>query len=450
MSEHFPDSGEANLEIPEAGDFREDGHVRMKIIGVGGAGNNAVDRLKLEDLRGEIELAVVNTDHRVLNQSPVHEKLLIGRNVTRGLGSGGEAELGREAAHADRTALAGLVVGCDVVFILGGLGGGTSSGAMPVLAEEADRAGCLTIAMVTLPFEFEGARRRAQADEALAELRANCHAVIPLPNNILLQQADEKTGVLDAFALADTWIARGVRGIASLLYKTGLVNVDFASLQAAFAFRGGRTLFGVGEGSGEDFAAAALGDLELCPLLHTPEQTRRADSLIVNLTGGIDLTMTQVNEVMRAVTGRFGSRESTTLGVVIDEDRRAFLEIMVIGVTSVSGRGAKRRSAHKSVPAASSPANCPVDSGASGNRSGGRRGTGPEAESLPGDGAGRPVHDSKLPTGGSKQRDQEEFSFEHRVPDHGDYFPRTEKNEYDGEDLDTPTYLRRGIKISLT
>ena len=182
--------------------------IRLKIIGLGGAGNNAVDRLKLDNLT-RVNLAVVNTDSQVLSISPLEEQLLIGRATTRGLGAGGEAEIGRQAAEADRAQLAQLAGGADLIFLLAGLGGGTGSGATPVLAEVAAEAGAVVIAFVTLPFTFEGQRRHRQADESLSRLREICHAVIPLPNDVLLQQMDEDASVLDAFALADQWISRG-------------------------------------------------------------------------------------------------------------------------------------------------------------------------------------------------------------------------------------------------
>ncbi|MFI5335510.1 MAG: cell division protein FtsZ, partial [Opitutales bacterium] len=277
----------------------------LKLIGVGGGGSNAVDRLKLENL-ARLQLAVVNTDLKALNASPVPDKILLGATVTRGLSAGGDPALGRAAADADRDKLAELVGGADLVFLVAGLGGGTGSGAAPVLAELAADAGALVIAFVTLPFSFEGGRRRKQAEEALAELRASCHAVIPLSNDLLLQEGSEQTSMLDAFTHADVWIGRGVKSIWGLLTRTGLINLDFATLRQAFQQRGGKTLFGLGVGEGDAAASAAFTDLQNCPLLQAPETVRKADRLLVSITGGADLGLARVNELMTAVTGEFG------------------------------------------------------------------------------------------------------------------------------------------------
>ena len=405
--------------------------IRLKIIGLGGAGNNAVDRLKLDNLT-RVNLAVVNTDSQVLSISPLEEQLLIGRATTRGLGAGGEAEIGRQAAEADRAQLAQLAGGADLIFLLAGLGGGTGSGATPVLAEVAAEAGAVVIAFVTLPFTFEGQRRHRQADESLSRLREICHAVIPLPNDVLLQQMDEDASVLDAFALADQWISRGVRGIWSMLFQTGLINVDFASLRKAFENRGGKTLFGVGSGKGEDCAGRALNDLLLCPLLHTPEFSRRADSLIVNIEGGTDLSMAKVNEIMGLVTEKFGSRYETVLGAVIDERMQNTVEICVLGTTEINpGQRLRQQQnrpqmpAHiaKNIESAPHPTPSPMGSPRLFSKSTRRR---------------------KL----QREDSQGEFQFAGTDEQRG-CFDATERNYYNGEDLDVPTYLRRGLKIRL-
>src|ERR1043166_6964891 len=244
-----------------------DRNIAIKLVGVGGAGANAVDRLKMENLE-RLQLAVINTDHQALSSSPVQDKVLIGMGVTRGLGAGVDPDLGREAAETDREKITKVVKECDLVFLLAGMGGGTGSGAAPVVAEIAAEAGALVIAFVTMPFSFEGGRRLKQAEEGLLALRKVCDAVIPLPNDILLQEAGENETVLDSFARADEWIGRGVKSIWAMLFKTGLINLDFATLRQAFQQRGGKTLFGLGEGAGENAVADALASLKLCPLLH--------------------------------------------------------------------------------------------------------------------------------------------------------------------------------------
>jgi len=408
------------------GEVGENG-IRIKIIGVGGAGNNAVDRLKLEDL-SNVNLAVVNTDGQVLDSSPLEEKLMIGKRVTRGLSAGGEADVGRQAAEEDRDALCRLVDRIDLLFILAGLGGGTGSGAAPVLAELAAESGAVVIAFVTMPFTLEGARRHNQAVESLSALRSVCHAVIPLPNDMVLQQVDEEATVLEAYALADEWIKRGVRSIWSMLFRTGLMNVDFATLRKSLVNSGGKTLFGLGSGEGEDAVGKAIENLLLCPLLHTPEYSRRADCLIVNISGGPDLTMNKVNEIVTLVTEKFGSRDNTVIGAVIDETMHQRVRICVLGTTDVDARFSYRKK---------KPVHRPVVP---------EKGK-PKEDDQPAEQVR--VHTSKLDAKNRKNdRGQEEFSFAGHDEQRG-FFENTERNLHDGEDLDIPTYLRRGIKIKL-
>jgi len=405
--------------------------VRVKIIGVGGAGVNAVDRVQMNAHEG-VELAAVNTDAQALEGSPIGHKVLIGRAITRGLSTGGDVEIGQKAAEKDETALRQLVDGQDLIFLVAGLGGGTGSGAAPVIARLAAEQGALVIAFVTLPFTLEGARRHEIAENALTSLRASCDAVIPLPNDLLLQQMDESATVLDAFAQADAWISRGVESICMILTQTGLINVDFAMLRKVFAGTGGKTLFGLGRGEGDDFLQEALQDLALCPLLHTPGFAKKADSLLVNIVGGADLGLAQVNQIMSAIADKFGSKEQIVLGAVIDEGRQHSVEICVIGATLVHGYRPVTKPRPASVPAAAADYE--------------REGAKPASASN----ASQPVHESKL---GKRRQDelsldQEEFLFVAPDEQRG-FFDNTERNYFEGEDLDVPTYLRRGIRISL-
>ncbi|MDP2137087.1 MAG: cell division protein FtsZ, partial [Candidatus Didemnitutus sp.] len=247
-------------------DLSADREVRIKLVGIGGGGSNAVDRLQREHL-DRLQLAVINTDFKALSASPVPEKVLSGGNLTRGLSAGGDPELGAAAAAADQEKIAKVVNGTDLVFLVAGLGGGTGSGASLVVADLARESGALVIAFVTLPFTFEGGRRRKQAEEALVELRSRCHAVVPLSNDLLLQEGVEQASVLDSFARADEWIGRGVKSIWGILSRTGLINLDFQTVRTAFQTRGGKTLFGLGVGEGENAAQQAFDDLKSCPLL---------------------------------------------------------------------------------------------------------------------------------------------------------------------------------------
>ena len=415
-----------------------DRDVGIKLIGIGGGGSNAVDRLKMENL-DRLQLAVINTDFKALNISPVQDKILIGTTVTRGLSAGGDPALGYEAADADREKIADIVRGTDLVFIVAGLGGGTGSGAAPVVAEVALEAGALVIAFVTLPFSFEGGRRRKQAEEALAELRAVCHAVIPLSNDLLLQEGTEQTSVLDAFARADAWIGRGVKSIWGLLSRTGLINLDFAALRQAFQQRGGKTLFGLGVGEGENAAMAAFEDLKQCPLLHTPEFARKADRLMVNITGGADLSLTKVNELMTAVTEEFGKEAHVIMGAVIDEELQGRVEVCVLGTTDLGSRNFVRRPPPATKKPEKSPATAtPI----------------PTAVETP-----RPVKTTATTEAGTRspaatatnpadKPQQEEFGFGGSDPvENRGSFNKSDRNLFQGQDLDVPTYLRKGIKI---
>jgi len=424
-------------ELPLEHQLLADRNVAIKLIGVGGAGSNAVDRLKMENL-DRLQLAVINTDYQALASSPVQDKILIGMSVTRGLGAGGDPDLGREAAEADREKIAAVVKGCDLVFLLAGMGGGTGGGAAPIVAEIAAEEGALVIGFVTLPFSFEGGRRLKQADEALRALRQVCDAVIPLPNDVLLQEAADNEAVLDSFARADEWVGRGVKSIWSMLFKTGLINLDFATIRQAFQQRGGKTLFGLGEGRGEQAVTEAIENLKLCPLLHTPEFSRKADRLLVNIIGGTDLTLPKVNEIMGAVAEQFGRDSLIIMGAVIDEALQNRVEICVLGTSDMGGRGTalpRRPSARAKTP-------MPLPGGAPAGMAPGQRTPVGLAAPTP----GAPV-DAGAAKAAAAKAEQDEFGFG-QVESRG-YFEKTDRNLFDGQDLDVPTYLRKGIKVIL-
>jgi cell division protein FtsZ len=427
-------------ELPLEHSLLTDRNIAIKLVGVGGAGSNAVDRLKMENLE-RLQLAVINTDYQALASSPVQDKVLIGMGVTRGLGAGGDPERGREAAEGDREKIATVVKDCDLVFLVTGMGGGTGSGASPVVAEIAAESGALVIAFVTMPFSFEGGRRLKQAEEGLRALRGVCDAVIPLPNDVLLQEAADNETVLDSFARADEWIGRGVKSLWSMLFKTGLINLDFATLRQAFQLRGGKTLFGLGEGKGENAVNDAIGSLKLCPLLHTPEFSRKADRLLVNILGGADLTLPKVNELMTAITEQFGRDSHIIMGAVIDEDMASRVEVCVIGTSDMGGRGMPARrpiaaGVRGKVPAGTAAAR--------GESSSAQAAANPKA---PAEGVAIPERTSESRIVHLQKPSQEEFGFG-EMESRG-HFEKTDRNLFDGQDLDVPTYLRRGIKITL-
>ena len=446
------------LPLPFATDMLTDRRIAIKVIGLGGAGANAVDRLKMEDL-DRLQMAVINTDAQALASSPVQEKILIGAGVTRGLGAGADPDLGRQAAEADREKIVEAVKDCDLVFLIAGMGGGTGSGAAPTVAEIAAEQGAVVIAFVTLPFSFEGGRRAKQADEGLIALRKNCDAVIPLPNDLLLQEAAEGETVLDSFARADEWIGRGVKSIWSMMFRTGLINLDFATLRQAFHTRGGKTLFGLATGAGEDPVAEAIESLKLCPLLATPEFARKADRLLVNIVGGTDLTLPKVNEIMSAVTEQFGKEAHVIMGAVIDETCQGRVELMVLGSSDQGARVfTPRRGGPASRVRATTPAAAPVA------RPVASAAVSVEDES-PASSLSAPATDEGLldlgeaaPAASAKTKgtvrskvaaviDQVELSFgEHETRG---TFEKSDKNLFEGQDLDVPTYLRQGLKLHL-
>jgi len=433
-------------ELPLEHQLLADRNVAIKLIGVGGAGSNAVDRLKMENL-DRLQLAVINTDYQALASSPVQDKVLIGMAVTRGLGAGGDPELGREAAEADRQKIEHVVKDCDLVFLLAGMGGGTGGGAAPIVAEIASEGGALVIGFVTMPFSFEGGRRLKQADEALRALRGACDAVIALPNDALLQEGADNETVLDSFARADAWVGRGVKSIWSMLFKTGLINLDFATLRQAFQQRGSKTLFGLGEGAGENAVSDAIASLKICPLLHTPDYSRKADRLLVNIIGGPDLTLPKVNEIMSAVTEQFGRDSHVIMGAVIDEDLTSRVEICVLGTSDMGGRAVTRRPLRPRSDVIPSVAHSTPGSALR---------PGPAAErgsvsepALVSAVAPSPATKSAAPGSQAElalpKTEQPEFGFG-EVESRG-YFEKTDRYLFDGQDLDVPTYLRKGLKI---
>ena len=403
---------------------------KIKIIGVGGAGTNAVDSLKLENF-GAVLLAAINTDAQALKHSSITEQLVIGRTVTHGLGAGGEPEIGKAAADSDRAAIAQLVAGMDLIILVVGLGGGTGSAVVSVIAEVAAKTDALVLAFATLPFSFEGARRKRIAEGSIGELRQLVHGLIPLPNDVLLQEGEEDTSVLNAFAIADRWIGRGVDSLCAMLLKTGLINQDLGSLRSVFHEHGGRTIFGTGKAIGPDYVKNALEDLFICPLLHLGDRPSQLDRVIVNVIGGADLGIAQVNEVMSLVSKRFGSREDIVIGAVIDENRHESLEICILGKSDINVVAAV-------TDEHSAPRKATLEGG-----------LGLETEIAQGNRLPRPVHSSKLSKGKLPvESSQDEFTFIDAEAQRG-YFEKTDRNEYNGEDLDVPTYMRRGIKIKI-
>ena len=391
--------------------------IRMKVIGVGGAGSNMVDRLMLSGF-SSVAVAVVNTDQQALSSSPVMQKLCIGKSVTGGLGAAGDVEAGTGAALADLEEIDKLVEGVDLLFLTAGLGGGTGTGATPVIAAQAVKAGAIVIAFVALPFSIERVVRAGVAQDGLGRLRDVCNAVIPLPNDLLIQESAADASLLDAFSKADSWIERAVKSIWLMINETGMINLDFAQLRQTFSKKAGKTLFGLGSGSGEDAAKKAVEDLRLCPLLHTPEFSKRADRLLVNIIGGACIGIADTQMIMESVSESFGAESNIAMGAVVDENLGDRIEICVIGTSDVSNISISSTSRNR------------ISNKAKTYESAFQQAKAPQTHSK-----------SK-----TKKTEQHEFSFSEREPK-GE-FENSEGFMFEGQDLDAPTFMRKGVKIA--
>lgn len=298
----------------------------IKVIGVGGGGTNAVNRMIAEGLKG-VEFVAVNTDAQALLHSQAPIKIRIGDKLTRGLGAGGDPERGMKAAEETADELREVIKGADMVFITAGMGGGTGSGASPVLAKIAREMGSLTIGVVTKPFSFEGAKRRRVADEALNRLKDNVDTLIIIPNDRLLDIVDKKASLQSAFRLADDVLRQGIQGISELITVPGLINLDFADVKAIMG-EGGAALMAVGRGSGENRAVAAAEMAIKSPLLDVSIEGARG--VLFNVTGGEDLTLHEVYEAAEIVRRVADPEVNLIFGAVINPDMKDEVRITVI------------------------------------------------------------------------------------------------------------------------
>ncbi len=288
---------------------------RIKVIGVGGSGGNAISRMIETKLKG-VEFVAINTDAQDLHQNKAAEKVHIGKNLTKGLGAGMNPDVGRQAAEENRDEIQEVLKGADMVFVTCGLGGGTGTGAAPIVAETAKELGCLTVAVVTKPFAFEGAQRRAIAEEGLENLKERVDSLITIPNDKLLQIIDKKTTLLNSFKIVDDVLRQGVQGISDLITKAGVVNVDFADVKAIMS-NSGSALMGIGVGSGENRAADAAKAAINSPLLEL--SIDGAKGVLFNVSGSNDLTMLEINEAANIITESIDPNAKVIFGAVVDE-----------------------------------------------------------------------------------------------------------------------------------
>ncbi len=298
----------------------------IKVVGVGGGGVNAVNRMIDAGLRG-VEFQAINTDAQALLLSDAEVKIDIGRELTRGLGAGSDPDIGRQAAEDNRQEIEQALSGADMVFITAGEGGGTGTGAAPIVADVAKGLGALTIAVVTRPFGFEGRRRAVQADQGITRLREKVDTQIVIPNDRLLSVADEQTTVVEAFAKADEILLDGVRGITELITTPGLINTDFADVKMIMN-DAGSALMGVGEGSGEQRATSAARKAISSPLMESPIDGARG--ILLSITGSSSLTLSEVNEAAELVVGVAHPDANIIFGTVVDESIGDTVRVTVI------------------------------------------------------------------------------------------------------------------------
>ncbi|MBS0015544.1 MAG: cell division protein FtsZ [Arthrospira sp. SH-MAG29] len=299
---------------------------KIKVIGVGGSGGNAINRMIDSEVAG-VEFWAVNTDAQALTQSKASKRLQVGQKLTRGLGAGGNPAIGQKAAEESRDEIAQALDGADLVFITAGLGGGTGTGGAPIVAEIAKEVGALTIGVVTRPFTFEGRRRISQADEGIAALQTRVDTLIVIPNNKLLSVINEQTPVQEAFRYADDVLRQGVQGISDIITIPGLVNVDFADVRAVMA-DAGSALLGIGIGSGKSRAREAALTAISSPLLESSIEGARG--VVFNITGGTDLTLHEVNAAAETIYEVVDPNANIIFGAVIDERMQGEVKITVI------------------------------------------------------------------------------------------------------------------------
>ena len=299
---------------------------RIKVVGVGGGGNNAVNRMIGSGLQG-IEFYAINTDSQALVNSQAQHPLQIGEQLTRGLGTGGNPNLGEQAAEESKEVIANALRDSDLVFITAGMGGGTGSGAAPVVAQIAKEAGYLTVGVVTYPFSFEGRKRSLQALEALEKLERSVDTLIVIPNDRLLDIADENMPLQDAFLLADDVLRQGVQGISDIITIPGLVNVDFADVKAVMK-NSGTAMLGVGVSSSKNRAQEAAEQATLAPLIGSSIEA--ATGVVYNITGGKDITLQEVNKVSQIVTSLADPSANIIFGAVVDDRYNGEIHVTII------------------------------------------------------------------------------------------------------------------------
>ncbi len=311
---------------------------RIKVIGVGGGGQNAVNRMIEEGIEG-VEFIATNTDAQALSLSRAPTRVRLGDKLTRGLGAGGDPEIGRKAAEESADELYNVLKGADMVFVTAGMGGGTGTGAAPVVSQVSKECGALTIGVVTRPFTFEGGRRAQAAETGIGKMKEHAHTLISIPNDRLLQIADKKSSLQDAFRMADDVLRQGIQGISELITVPGLINLDFADVRAIMS-EGGAALMAVGRGAGEDRAKTAAEQAISSQLLDITIDGARG--VLFNVTGGSNLTLFEVNQAAAIIRETAHPDVNMIFGAVIDPEMGDEVRVTVIA-TGFERSGVPRR-----------------------------------------------------------------------------------------------------------
>jgi cell division protein FtsZ len=321
----------------EFDDYEITQFAKIKVVGVGGGGNNAVNRMIRSSLKG-VEFIGVNTDAQALQHSHAEVVVQIGSKLTKGLGAGANPEIGKKAAEESKEELAAILKGADMVFVTAGMGGGTGTGAAPIVAEVAKELGALTVGVVTKPFTFEGRRRAQQAETGISELKSRVDTLITIPNDKLLQVIDKKTTITEAFVIADDVLRQGVQGISDLIAVPGLINLDFADVKTIMK-EAGSALMGIGVGTGDNRAADAAKAAISSALLET--SITGAKGVLLNITGASNLSLFEVNEAAEIISEASDPEANIIFGAVIDEKMDDSVRVTVIA-TGFDNRSVKK------------------------------------------------------------------------------------------------------------
>lgn len=310
----------------ENNNYMMDGTATIKVIGVGGAGNNAINRMIESGIKG-VEFIAINTDRQALQLSKASSKIQIGEKLTRGLGAGANPEIGMQAAEESKAEIAEMLRGADMVFVTAGMGGGTGTGAAPVVAEIAKEMGILTVGVVTKPFLFEGKARKIRADYGIKKLRENVDDLIVVLNDNLLKTTSDRITLNSAFSIADKILEQGITGVTDLLTSVGEVNVDFADIRTTIKYNG-KAYMGIGRASGERKVESAVKQAITNPL--TESKIDGAQGVIFNIKGDEDLSLLEINSAIGLVNDRINENANVIFGTVIDPNMKGEVEVTII------------------------------------------------------------------------------------------------------------------------